>query len=311
MAARHGPLVVYPGQEGTIDELLGVPMPQGVQLPYPDVGALALLRDKRRLPDLAAQARLGSPETLIEATARELRGWSPPRQCVVKPARPNSALPTAMVAGSPDQLHAIVSDLPDDEPLLIQERARGPLEALGLVIDTTGSVVAEFQQVTRRTWPSEAGISTVAESVSLDEQLAARAGALLAEVGFAGLAQLQFVKVAGGRALIDVNPRFYGSLPLAIACGVNLPAAWHATVAEVTVPTGGGYRTGVLFHWLEGEALLAARSSSRPALALARAFVRRPRRPRTGAVWARSDPRSSAVFTAGLAAGVAGRRLRR
>ena len=51
-------------------------------------------------------------------------------------------------------------------------------------------------------------------------------------MGFGGLAQLQFVQAPGGApALIDVNPRFYGSLPLALACGVNLPDAWHALVS--------------------------------------------------------------------------------
>ena len=312
MEERHGPLLVYPGQESSIDALLAGPMPARVRLPYPDLAALATVRDKRRLAELAGDAGLSSPRTLVEATAGELRGWAPPVACVVKPARPNGALPTALVARTADELHAIVKRLPASEPLLVQERASGPLTAIALVLDRGGTAVARFQQVARRTWPSDAGISTVAESVKLDEELAGRAADMLAGVGFAGLAQLQFVEVAGGRALIDVNPRFYGSLPLALACGVNLPAAWHASsIQGPTFDGAPGYRTGVSFHWLEGEALLAARSSPRPLSGVARALLHPPSRPRAAAVWAPGDPLASVMFGADLAAGIARRRLRR
>ncbi len=311
MGERHGPLLAYPGQESSIDALLEGPLPAGVRLPYPDLDALATLRDKRRLAVVAGDAGLASPKTLVEAAAGELRGWAPPGACVVKPARPDGALPTALVARSADELQTIVTGLPERESLLIQERARGPLTAIALVLDRSGACVARFQQVTRRTWPSDAGVSTVAESVRIDERLAGRAAQMLANVGFAGLAQLQFVEVADGSALIDVNPRFYGSLPLATACGVNLPAAWHASATDGPVIDASGYRTGVFFHWLEGEALLATRSSGRPVSGLAQALLRPPSRRRVGAVWAADDPLASVMFGAGLAAGIAGRRLRR
>lgn len=312
MAERHGQLVVYPGQESSIDSLLAGPMPTDVRLPYPDLDALAMLRDKRRLAALAGEAGLASPKTLVEATAGELRRWSPPGACVVKPARPNGALPTALIAGSADALHDIVAGLPPGEPLLVQERARGPLTAIALVLDRDGTAIARFQQVARRTWPSDAGISTVAESVPLDEQLAGRAAHMLSAVGFSGLAQLQFVEVAEGRALIDVNPRFYGSLPLAIASGVNLPAAWHASASDgPAFSSGAGYRIGVSFHWLEGEALLAARSSPRPLPGVLRTLLHPPSRPRAAAVWASDDPLASVMFGTDLAAGIAGRRLGR
>lgn len=311
LSARHGPLIAYPGQESTIDMLLAGPMPAGVELPYPNIRALALLRDKRRLPDLAGDVGLASPRTLIEASAEELRGWSPPAPCVLKPAHPGGALPTAVIADSAAQLRTIVSGLPARELLLVQERAGGRLTALALVVDRSGVATASFQQVSRRTWPSDAGISTLAESVKLDEGLAARGTKLLAAAGFAGLVQLQFLEVSGVPALIDVNPRFYGSLPLALACGVNLPAAWHATATGRTGPAQPlGYRTGVLFHWLEGEMLLAARASARPRSGVTRAMLSRPRRPRVGAVWAVDDPVAGAAFGAGWAVGVAARRLR-
>lgn len=310
LAASHGPAVVYPGQESTIDALLAEPLPPHLRLPYSDLGALATVRDKRRLASLAGDAGLAAPGTLVEATAGDLRHWSPPRPCVIKPAQPNGALATAQVAASAQELQGLVAGLPADEQVLVQERARGPLMALALVLDCDGNALARFQQVASRTWPTDAGISTVARSVPLDERLAERATHMLATAGFAGLAQLQFVETPGGPALIDVNPRFYGSLPLALACGVNLPAAWHASLTGGPLPGLDGYRVGVSYHWLEGEVLIA-RKSARPFSGTVRALLRPPARPRAGAVWAGDDPVPSGAFGVDLTVTVAGRRLRR
>ena len=97
-----------------------------------------------------------------------------------------------------------------------------------LVIDREGRLVARFQQVTRRTWPSAAGSIALATSVEPDEGLVSRTAAMLAELGYWGLAQVDFVETPSGFTLLDVNPRFYRCLPLAVACGTNLPALWHA-----------------------------------------------------------------------------------
>ncbi len=308
LVARHGPVVVYPGSERTLDALLAGPLPRQASLPYGEPGALAALRDKRSLGAVAAEVGLSSPGTLVEATAGELRRWSPPRPCVVKPARPNGALGSASVAASAQELHHLVGHLPVDEPLLVQERARGPLTALALVLDRSGVVVARFQQITSRTWPTDAGVSTVAQSVELEPRLADPASRMLASVGYSGLAQLQFVEGPDGPALIDVNPRFYGSLPLALACGVNLPGAWHASLTNGSAGAVGEYRLGVFYHWLEGELLAAREAPSGPSL---RSRLHLPPRPRTGAVWASDDPVASAIFGLDLGARIAGRRLRR
>jgi len=72
-------------------------------------------------------------------------------------------------------------------------------------------------------------------------------------VGYFGLAQLDFLVTADGPKLIDVNPRFYASLPLALACEVNLPAAWHAVVTGTRPPTERLYPVGVSYSSLEAN----------------------------------------------------------
>jgi len=86
------------------------------------------------------------------------------------------------------------------------------------------------------------------------------------------------------------------------------PLSSSSVTGEGTVTTA-GYRAGVSFHWLEGEMLVAAKTSASPLTATARALLRPPSRPRAPAVWASDDPVSSAAFGAGLVVDIARKRL--
>ncbi len=302
LGAEFGPLVVYPGQEAAIDALLAAPRPllDKLVLPYSSPESLKAVRDKRSLAELSTGVGLGAPNTLFEGTAADLLEGriSPP--FMLKPARPGGTLGSAEPVGDESELRARLVGMPADEPLLVQERVPGPLTAVALVLDRAGRLVSRFQQEARRTWPPEAGPSSLAVSVPPDEDLVNRCARLLAEVGYSGLAELQFVGNGRGRELIDVNPRFYGSLPLALAAGVNLPAAWHACVTGAQTPSPSPYRVGVTYRWLEADFSAALRGA--PRLLLDRAGS-----PRTGSMWASDDPLAS-LF---LATSAAGARIRR
>jgi len=103
-----------------------------------------------------------------------------------------------------------------------------------------------------------------AHTVAVDEELAGRAAALLGELGWQGLSELQFLVPDGGGEpqLIDFNGRFYGSMPLAIGAGVNLPDIWARSVTSRDVPEPRDAEPGVRYQWLEGD-LRAAREDSR------------------------------------------------
>ena len=304
LTAERGPLVLYPGQETTIDAVLDAwaKFPAEAVLPYPSPEPLRLLRDKRTLAGLARDAGLGAPATLVEGTAGELARAHPRLPCVLKPVASGGALPTARPVEDEDELRALLGALPADEPLLVQERLSGLLSALAVVLANDGAVVARFQQSALRTWPAEAGNSSKAVSVAPDEALVERAAAMLRSVGYAGLAQLQFVGRPGGLALIDANLRFYGSLPLALAAGVNLPGAWHASVTGRDVPSPGPYRVGVSYRWFAGDAMAAVRG--RPGL-----LFERRERGSTGAVWSSEDPLPGILSGARTVGGIAARRV--
>ena len=289
------PRVLYPGREEAIDAILASPERDvlGSLLPYPRLDALAFLRDKSRLPELASEHGLDSPATLAEGTAAEVVEAVNGRSCAIKSATPGGAVDLTRVVHSSAELRAVVDALPHGERVVAQEVCQGELLGLALVVDTEGDLVARFQQTASRTWPLDAGASANAVSVAPNDALVEQARRMLADVGFAGLAHMQFLSTGDRCVLIDVNPRFYGSMPLALKAGVNLPAAWHGVATGAPRPQLEPYVLGMRFRWLEGNLLAAGRGRTLSALTDG-GFG-----PRAGAVWSADDPVASVAWGAG------------
>jgi len=133
-----------------------------------------------------------------------------------------------------------------------------------------GSVRAEFMHRRIREYPSTGGASTAAESVR-DEHLRELGETLLTNLQWHGVAMVEFKKDArdGEFKLMEINPKFWGSLDLSIFSGIEFPyltakMAMDGDVAPVT-----SYRSGARFHWpLPYEVLnvLSSRSSLVPVI---------------------------------------------
>ena len=138
-----------------------------------------------------------------------------------------------------------------------------------------GTAVARYA----RTWPPQAGSASASITIAPPDGLVERSRQPLTEIGWRGVFELEFLELADGRhAAIDLNPRVYGSMSLAIAAGANLPAVW-VDVLRGTSPRPVVARPGVHYRWEEGE--VRALAARRPSAAGARAAgVMRPRRPR-------------------------------
>jgi predicted ATP-grasp superfamily ATP-dependent carboligase len=139
------------------------------------------------------------------------------------------------------------------EPLL-QSHVSGELAAYVCVVDREGRLVTGVEQRAQRVWPPNCGGSVRAVTVASSEHLRAKVQALLAELNWFGLAQVQFQAGEDKEAyLIDLNGRFYGSMALALAAGPNLPEIWALMAMGERVRPVKETRIGVRYHWLEAD----------------------------------------------------------
>lgn len=216
--------------------------------------------DKARLASAAAAVGIAVPVTLQLSSG--IAGHQP---VVVKArlhARPGQAgspprIDTTVVYGESAARRRVAEIEALGGTAELQEFISGKLLAYSAVVTSGGErVAAQSMQVASRMWPPDAGASCRAVSVPVDDQIAGRAAALFAHLGWFGLAQLQFLVPADGvPRLIDLNGRFYGSLALAVKAGANLPAVWAAlaTGRRLDAVPARPLRVGVRYSWLEGD----------------------------------------------------------
>jgi predicted ATP-grasp superfamily ATP-dependent carboligase len=231
----------------------------GATVPYPPHETVARALDKLQLTAAAQAAGVRTPRTwaTAEAAVREHTG----PVCVKarvhgRPDRPGAPARIVMeIAPHPRAAERRVAEIAAlGGESLLQEVVDGRLVAFATVADASGSLAAAVQQEAEATWPPHAGVTARGYTVPTDPRLAKRVGALLRELGWFGLAQVQFIVGADGEPrLIDLNGRFYGSLALATGAGVNLPAIWASLAAGGPVAFARAAHGGERYQWLQGD----------------------------------------------------------
>ena len=119
-----------------------------------------------------------------------------------------------------------------------------------------GRAVARYA----RTWPPKAGSASASATIVPPEDLVERSRRPARTGSGGGDFESDSSSSAEGRyATIDLNPRVYGSLSLAISAGANLPAIWVGLLQGERRPPIVA-RAGLHYRWEEGEvpALLRA-----------------------------------------------------
>ena len=106
-----------------------------------------------------------------------------------------------------------------------------------------------------RQYPITGGASTYAVSVKFP-RLVEMAEALLTSIGWYGSANIEFkIDQRDNTAkLMEVNPRLWGSLQLAISSGINIPYLLYQLAVNGDIPPHFEYKTDVKFHWfMQGD----------------------------------------------------------
>ena len=184
----------------------------GVALPISPVECLRLCRDKQLLME-AVQGKVPIPdnEPLTEAVAARVDSF--PR--FAKPRQGAGSRGVARIDSRAD-----LDKQPKDGSVMLQEYLPGEEYSVDVYVCRDGRVVAA---VPRERMKIDSGIAVASRTINVPDVI--EAAVRTAEIiGIRGTANVQFKRASDGVfKLLEVNPRFPGTLPLTGAAGIDMP----------------------------------------------------------------------------------------
>jgi hypothetical protein len=221
-------------------------------MPSSDAAILALsapgaqLVDKQVLARRAAQVGLRTPQEWVFDTSEDLLAAAHDLTypVVVKASRKTGPeyRPAERIT-SPDGLLAFISA---PGPHTVQPYIPDEVHSLNGLL-WQGRLVVTVHQRHVGLWPPVCGDACLAVTTEPPEPLSAQVVQLLE--GYEGIFQVEMA----GDYVLDVNPRVYGSVALAVQAGANLVGLYWNRVRGLPV-TPPAPRIGVTYCWWEGEA---------------------------------------------------------
>jgi predicted ATP-grasp superfamily ATP-dependent carboligase len=238
----------------------------------PDRDSFAICMDKGATMALAARLGTPHPSTEIAKSASDLMGCLERRaqaEYVVKPLRGSGSRgvrynPKLQSMEAQAYIHQF-------GPALVQDRISPAGDAIGVsfLFDGQGRPVAHFCHKRLRQFPNNGGPST--DRIGIENPDLVRMSAeMLGALNWKGVAMVEWKTDPGGLnpKLLEINPRFWGSLELAIRSGVDFPVL-YARAAAGKDPGPSQPMLGVRCRWLiPGDILrwLTAKPNAREGL---------------------------------------------
>ncbi|HTB38571.1 MAG TPA: ATP-grasp domain-containing protein [Reyranella sp.] len=184
----------------------------GVALPISPVECLRICRDKQLLME-AVQGKVPIPanQPLTEAVAARVDSF--PR--FAKPREGAGSRGVAKINSRAD-----LDKQPKDGSVMLQEYLPGEEYSVDVYVRRDGRVIAA---VPRDRMKVDSGIAIASRTLNVPEAM--KSAIRTAEIiGIRGCANVQFKRAADGVfKLLEVNPRFPGTLPLTTAAGIDMP----------------------------------------------------------------------------------------
>jgi len=232
-------------------------------LACPDAKSYEALTDKASLVKLAGELGVLVPETRIAHTRLEIesavRDLGYP--AVLKPARSRFLADgrvtstSVRVVQSSDHLAEAIDGLEGLDRILCLVQRFIPGHGAGIfALHGKEGPVAWFAHRRLREKPPSGGVSVLSESAPLDGAMQAAATKLLAATDWVGVAMIEFRVAADGRPyLMEVNGRFWGSLQLAVDCGIDFPWLLYRLTQGVRPAEPPPHAIGRRLRWLLGD----------------------------------------------------------
>lgn len=239
----------------------------GVIIPMEETTLLAILRRKHLLASSivipfapADMIERASDKAAVMRAAEDLaipvpRSYDPvnaPLPAVVKPRFGSGARGVCYCRTRSELSGAVESVTRRYGPVIVQEYIPSDEggACVSLLFDKQSDPVASFTHRRLREYPVTGGPSTLRISAR-NAEIEEYARRILTTMQWYGIASVEFRRDSrdGRYRFLEINPRFWGSLNLAIKAGVNFPLLLYRLArGEPIGPTA--YRIGVRSRWL-------------------------------------------------------------
>lgn len=248
--------IVFPIDERTMHPITKHlhELEQHMILPVVDHDTFMMARNKANTMKIAYELGIPVPQTIsMDASSNtdEILE-SAPLPAVIKPTQSSGSRGLSYVfdrGGLREEYGKVHSRYPYP---LIQEYIPPGGRTFGVeFLCDRGSIERVFVHRRIREFPIHGGPSTLRESVNKPD-IVEHAIRLMEKVKWHGVAMVEFKEdPRSGRCLLmEVNPKFWGSIALPIAAGVDFPYLLYRLACEEVLGPDPGYKEHVLCRWL-------------------------------------------------------------
>ena len=195
-----------------------------------------------------------------------------------------------------EDLKKVLTALPAGQFPMVQEYISGRGIGMSMLM-RGGRAVMAFQHRRVHEDPPDGGIGVLCEALTPDPELFHMSEQLLSAMGWDGVAMVEYRGdwQTGRYTLMEVNGRFWGSLPTAIHAGAEFPFwLYRTSFAATTAPSPPvGYRAGLRARSLAGDTKWlwkVLRNRKEPVLKAVMEYLLAFRPPMHYFLWAWDDP---------------------
>jgi len=236
-----------------------------VNFPFVNKENFNKVQDKAKLIELAKKHDIQAPRTVkIVAGKEDLeQQLDSLKDChfplFIKPRSSSQISSNGTLIKAPSLVAQDLNDLrlflsnPELERIkyLAQEPIHGQGEGI-FCLFKNGECLVHFSHRRELEKPPEGGVSVLSTSIQTDEALLRNVVRLLKELNWQGVAMIEFKRARDGTPyLMEINPRFWGSLQLSIDSGINFPAILiNEEISELGVSS---YIKGQRLRWEFGS----------------------------------------------------------
>jgi predicted ATP-grasp superfamily ATP-dependent carboligase len=222
-----------------------------VNVPISEYKKISIASDKKKTLEFAAKIKVNTPKTVFIKNIEEIKKYRFNFPVVIKSVKEMMGK-KVMYAKNEEELRNVLEEKLKYGTQIVQEYVDGPGRGF-FALCKDGKVIVSFQHERIREYPYTGGISSCAKSI-YDKRLEKIGRLFLEKLKWNGVAMLEFRydKKRNLYKLLEMNPKFWGSLDLAIASGVSFPylAAKMALGCHIKDIK---YKIGQKFQWLLPE----------------------------------------------------------